>query len=167
MSCRDPAQETAWRAFDPKWRAACTQEGLTRPFHMKDMSAFKNQFKGWNEQRRQRLLGKLISAIRQAKAIPIGSVVSVKDFNAFEPRLRGELQDPYFMAFQTLTYNIAATSMEMPPKIGSPFIVKMKRDGRRRQVSRLSQFIVFGIRRHTSLMNRMTTRELNFWTRRV
>ena len=110
------ATETAWKAFDPEWRTACEDEGLMEPFHMMDFAAYKGQFKGWNDDRRKRLLGKLIAAIRNAKAIPIGSVVSVKDFNSFDPRLKAKLRDPHFMAFQPLTYNIAvAAGMEMPP----------------------------------------------------
>lgn len=110
------AEETAWKQFNTDWRAACAEEGLKGPFHMMDFSAFKGQFEGWTEQQRQGLLGKLISVIRRARAVPIGSVVSVKDFNSFEPGMRVALKDPYFMAFQPLTYNIAvAATMQMPP----------------------------------------------------
>jgi len=110
------ARGVAWKAFDPEWRSACEDEGLTEPFHMMDFAAYKGQFKGWNDEQRKRLLAKLIAAIRNTKAIPIGSVVSVKDFNSYDPRLKAQLKDPYFMAFQPLTYNIAvAASMEMPP----------------------------------------------------
>ncbi len=110
------ATESAWTAFDPEWRSACAEAGLTEPFHMMDFAAFKGQFKGWSEKHRQHLLGKLVGAIKNAKATPIGSVVSVKDFNSFDPRLRVKLRDPHFMAFQPLTYNIAvAAGMEMPP----------------------------------------------------
>lgn len=112
------ATESAWTVFDQEWRSACAEEGLTEPFHMMDFAALKGQFKGWSEERRRRLLAKLIAAIRNAKVIPIGSVVSVKDFNSFDPRLRAKLRDPHFMAFQPLTYNIAvAAGMEMPPVV--------------------------------------------------
>ncbi len=110
------ATEAAWKVFDPEWRCACDEEGLTEAFHMMDFAAYKGQFKGWNDEQRKRLLGKLVAAIRNAKAVPIGSVVSVKDFNSFDPRLKVKLRDPHFMAFQPLTYNIAvAAGMEMPP----------------------------------------------------
>ena len=110
------ATEVSWKLFDTEWRTICSEEGLTSPFHMKDLSAYKGQFAGWTEVQRRRLLKRLISAIRGAKAIPVGSVVSVKDFNAFEPSRREELKDPYFMAFQNLTFHLAvAASMELPP----------------------------------------------------
>lgn len=110
------ATEEAWKAFDPEWHSACLEEGLTSPFHMKDFAGFKGEFRGWNEGKRRRLLGKLMTAIRGAKAIPIGSVVSVKDFKALKPEMRERLRDPHFLAFQSLTYRIAvAASMEWPP----------------------------------------------------
>ncbi len=110
------ARKAAWKTFDPEWRTACAEEGVSLPFHMADFSALKRQFKGWSEEQRVRLLGKLVAAIVRADAIPVGSVVSVKDYNAFQPALREKLRDPYFMALQPLTWNLAAAaSMEIPP----------------------------------------------------
>jgi len=110
------AREESWKAFDLEWRAACAEEGVTLPFHMKDLAAFQEQFQGWSEEQRRRLLGKLVAAIRGAGAVPVGSVVSVNDYNAFPPNLRTKLKDPYFMALQPLTWNLAvAASLEMPP----------------------------------------------------
>jgi hypothetical protein len=110
------ATEISWKAFDAEWRAACIEEGLTRSFHMKDLSSFKGEFESWTEEQRRRLLAKLILAIRHANAIPIGSVVSVEDFNALSVSQKDALKDPYFVAFQQLTYQIAvAAAMHIPP----------------------------------------------------
>lgn len=110
------ARKAAWKTFDSEWRTACAEERVTLPFHMADFSAFNRQFRGWSEEQRIRLLGKLVAAIERAHAIPVGSVVSVKDYNAFQPALREKLRDPYFMALQPLTWNMAAAaSMEIPP----------------------------------------------------
>lgn len=109
------ARESAWIDFDLRWREVCSDEGLTESFHMMELAAFKGQFKGWTETRRRRLLGKLLLAIKRAMVIPVGSVVSVTDYNAFSPTLRRQFRDPYFVAFQPLTYNIAvAASFEIP-----------------------------------------------------
>ena len=72
------AAEDAWRVFDGDWRAACDEEHLTEPFHMMHFAARKGQFEGWSEDRRKRLLGKLIATIIKTRAIPIGSVVILK-----------------------------------------------------------------------------------------
>jgi len=45
---------------------------------MKDFAASRREFEGWPEEKRRRLLGKLVDAIGKAKAIPIGSVMAVR-----------------------------------------------------------------------------------------
>lgn len=110
------AKEESWKAFDPEWRTACAEEHVALPFHMKHFTALRGQFQGWSEEQRKRLLGKLVAAIRRAGAVPVGSVVSVKDYNAFSSSRKAKLKDPYFMAFQPLTWNlVVAASLEMPP----------------------------------------------------
>jgi Protein of unknown function (DUF3800) len=106
----------SWKTFDAEWRCACAAEGLKEPFHMKDLAARKEEFTGWTEGRRRNLLKHLISAICRARAIPIGSVVSLKGFNALPPHVKIGFKDPHFLAFQTLTYQLAvAASMEEQP----------------------------------------------------
>jgi hypothetical protein len=110
------ATEEAWKKFDAEWRTVCAAEGLKEPFHMKDLAACRGEFTGWGEGKRRQLLGELTSAIRCARAIPIGSVVSIKGFDALPPHVRKGFKDPHFLAFQSLTYQIAvAASMEWQP----------------------------------------------------
>lgn len=72
------AKETAWRALEIEWSAACAKAALTKPFHMMHLAAQKNEFKNWPESKRQDFLGRLLRAIENAGAIPIGSVVSLE-----------------------------------------------------------------------------------------
>jgi hypothetical protein len=104
------ATEDAWKNFDVEWRMKCAAAALTKPFHMMDFAARKGDFAGWDEERRRELLGELISTIRCAQAIPIGSVVSIEGFNALPPHIRQGFRDPHFLAFQTLTYHIAVAA---------------------------------------------------------
>jgi len=113
------AKNTDWAKFDGQWRQACVEEGISLPFHMREFAGFRGQFRDWTEERRRRALGKLIRAISDAEAIPIGSVVSVRDFNAFSPRMKKLMKDPYFMAFQPLTYHMAVAASMVQP-IGGP-----------------------------------------------
>jgi len=86
------------------------------PFHMMDLAHFQGQFKGWPDEKRRALLARLFEVIRKAEVIPIGSVVSVTDFNALDERLKSAFRDPYFVAFQPLTYNLAiAAGFAYPP----------------------------------------------------
>jgi hypothetical protein len=110
------ARSAAWEKFEPEWKATCAEHGLTEPFHMMHLAAFRGQFKGWDEEKRRALLARLFETIRKTEAIPIGSVVSVPDFNVLDERLKTAFRDPYFVAFQPLTFNLAvAASFAFPP----------------------------------------------------
>jgi len=82
---------------------------------MMHLSARKRQFKGWSDERRQALLGKLIGTIRKARAIPIGSVVILRGPDSLSEGARRRYRDAHFIAFQSLTYNIAAAAEFMNP----------------------------------------------------
>jgi len=109
------ATENAWRAFDPEWRAACQDEELTEPFHVMHFAARKREYKDWTEEHRRRLLGKLVSAIRKAQAIPIGSVVMLRGPDALSEAVQRNYRDAHFIAFQPLTFNIAVAANMMDP----------------------------------------------------
>jgi Protein of unknown function (DUF3800) len=104
------ASDDAWKTLGPEWVNACALEGLKRPFHMKDLAARKGEFAGWQEEKRRRLLRRLITAIARAHAIPIGSVVSIQGYDALDGPWRRGFKDPHFLAFQSLTYQIAAAA---------------------------------------------------------
>jgi hypothetical protein len=102
------ATETAWTTFEVEWRDVCTAASLQKPFHMKDFAAQRKEFRGWPEEKRRELLNQLMSAIVRAGAIPIGSVVSLDGYRALPSEDKARFKDPHFLAFQTLTYQIAA-----------------------------------------------------------
>lgn len=104
------AKETAWRTLEIEWSAACTNAALTKPFHMMHLAAKKKEFKDWPETKRQDLLGRLLRAIENAGAIPMGSVVSLDWYRSLSALGQKGLKDPHFLAFQTLTYQIAAAA---------------------------------------------------------
>jgi hypothetical protein len=119
------AVENGWRAFDSEWRAACEGEGLREPFHMMHFAARKREFKGWTEERRRRLLGKLMIAIQKAQAIPIGSVVMLRGPDALPERIQRNYRDAHFIAFQPLTYHIAVAANMIDLKEHGPGLVTM------------------------------------------
>ncbi len=104
------ATEAAWSRIEAEWRDACAAAGLQRPFHMKDFAGRKKEFAGWPEDRRKELLGQLIATIERAQAIPIGSVVSLDGYRALTPQEKARWKDPHFVAFQTLTFQLAAAA---------------------------------------------------------
>jgi Protein of unknown function (DUF3800) len=117
--------EEAWRAFDPEWRAACDDEGLSKPFHMMHFAARKGEYEDWPEDRRRRLLGKLMAAIRKTRAVPIGSVVMLRGADALSQRIQKSYRDAHFIAFQPLTYQIAVAANMLDFLSRGPGLVTM------------------------------------------
>jgi len=110
------AKEAAWKAFEAEWVGAYADAGIAKPFHMMDLAAKKKEFKDWQEPRRRELLGRLLAAIRNAGAVPIGSVVSLDGYRSLPSTEQRVFKDPHFLAFQTLTYQIAAAaSIQLEP----------------------------------------------------
>jgi hypothetical protein len=91
---------------------------MSKPFHMMHFSGRKREFKGWTEERRRRLLGKLIDAIRKTQAIPVGSVVMMRGPDALSEPVQRHYRDAHFIAFQPLTYHIAVAANMMSPVEG-------------------------------------------------
>ena len=110
------ASRAAWTTLESEWSRVSEAHGLTQPFHMRDFSAFKGQFKDWTETQRRELLAGLMATIGRARAIPIGSVVSTRFFNNLSTEMKSNFRDPYMLAFQPLTYHLAvAASLATPP----------------------------------------------------
>ncbi len=110
-----------WNRFDAEWRQACHEEGVKEPFHMVDFAASREQFESWkdDEVRRKRLLGRLVAAIKNAEVYPIGAVVPIEDFNSLTEAQRISLgSDPYYVAFQAITHQMAFAGalMSYPPE---------------------------------------------------
>jgi len=105
------AGSDSWIRFDSEWREICKDEGIILPFSMKDFAAFRQQFQNeWKtagDARRIKALGRFVRAIKNAKAIPIGAIVSLDDFNSCSALAKSRMRDPYYLAFQGVTYNLA------------------------------------------------------------
>jgi hypothetical protein len=104
------ARETAWRELEIEWADTCAEAGLTKAFHMMHLAARKREFKHWPESKRQALLSRLLKAIENAGAIPIGNVVSLDWYRSLSATGQMRFKDPHFLAFQNLTCQIAAAA---------------------------------------------------------
>lgn len=125
-------QSIKWDRFDAEWRQVCAEEGVERPFHMADFAACTEQFKSWkgDRVRRERLLGRLIETITNADAYPIGAIVSIEDFRSLTEQQKLALgSDPYYVAFQAVTHQMAFAGalMTWPPEPISMVYARLKR----------------------------------------
>lgn len=105
------ADSSAWETLSDIWRAALKDAGVTGPFHMRHYAHRRGEFKGWTEERRQALFGRLVDAIVTIDAVPTGCVVSLDDFNAAPDFLKKFYREPYFMAFQMVTRGAALQAL--------------------------------------------------------
>jgi hypothetical protein len=105
------ADSSAWDALSNIWRAALTDAGISSPFHMRHFAHRRGEFKGWTEEQRQALFGKLVDAIVTIDPVPTGCVVSLDDFNAAPDVLKKFYREPYFMAFQLVTRGAALQAL--------------------------------------------------------
>jgi hypothetical protein len=101
----------SWKQLEVEWRAALEEAGINGAFHMRDFAHRRGEFKGWNEQRRQTLFGRLVKSIVDAAAVPVACVVSLDGFNAAPLFLRSFFKDPYHMCFQHVTKGAALQAL--------------------------------------------------------
>jgi hypothetical protein len=125
-----------WDQFDIDWRKACAEESVRLPFHMTDFAAFQGQYSAqeWKqEDKRRRLLTKLLDAIELAQATPVGAIINVPEFNALTENQRIQLghdkQEPYYVVFQAVTQILAfeAALKKYPPDKLSMIYAKLRK----------------------------------------
>lgn len=106
-----------WELFDQHWQDTLNKAGLSEPFHMKDFAHSEGQFKNWKgkEEKRKRLIGRLVEIIRATRATPIGAVVSIDDFSSLTPSQQSSFLDPYYVAFQTCARGAAIEAVFEDP----------------------------------------------------
>jgi hypothetical protein len=108
----------AWEVFEDQWRDVLHNAGLSDPFHMKDFAHSKGQFKSWKGQKEKRELffGRLLSIIKETKADPVGTIISIDDFRSLTLEQQSSFLDPYYVAFQKCTRGAAASAVFDPPE---------------------------------------------------
>lgn len=91
------AQKRDWQRVERKWKA--TLKSFRVPFfHMKDFAHFRGSFVGWSEQKRQQLLGKLLTHLESINPIPIGVIFDMEAFRSLPPVKLQQLAEPYMLS---------------------------------------------------------------------
>ena len=78
---------------------------------MKQFAHRQGEFEGWTEPQRKKLLGKLVNAIVELGATPVGCVIWLDHYNACPKLIRDFYREPYFMAFQMVTKGAALQAL--------------------------------------------------------
>ena len=98
-----------WLTLTKRWREIQQTENIPE-FHMTDFVHHTEDFsdKRWESaDERKRVLGLFLEAIKEANVIPVSAAVSLRDFNGLTKAQRDQLESPYHVAFQEVTFNIA------------------------------------------------------------
>jgi len=103
-----------WETLEASWRSALKEGGVKGPFHMRQFAHRQGEFKGWTEAHRKKLLGKLVEAIVELDAVPVGCVIWLDHYHSCPKLIRTFYREPYFMAFQTVTKGVALQALPPP-----------------------------------------------------
>jgi hypothetical protein len=100
------APASSWEAFERKWKAMLAEFKLPF-FHMKDFEArdfggSKSPYKGWNEDKRRRLFGRLLRHMAGVQPMIIGSIIPMEYYRGLTEEQRSIHDDPYFLSFQNV-----------------------------------------------------------------
>ena len=91
------APSSEWQRFDKKWKA--TLRAFRVPyFHMKDFAHFRGYFADWDEEKRRRLLKKLLTHIESIRPIPIGVIFDMRAFRNLPSEKLAHLTEPYMLS---------------------------------------------------------------------
>jgi hypothetical protein len=104
------AEAGAWEVFEGEWKELLRIAGVNE-LHMRHFVHSEGEFTKWkgkeHEPERQMFLGRAIEIIKNARPVPIGAVVSLRDFESLTESQRISFLDPYYVAFQACTSGAA------------------------------------------------------------
>jgi len=91
-----------WRWFEEEWKMVLASEGVTGPFHTQHLEGAKKAFSGWDRRRRERLLGRLLTIIKNRACLGVAAAVSMEDYSSLIPPgdLRNQIGSAYTLCVQ-------------------------------------------------------------------
>lgn len=110
-----------WKRFTEEWNELFRAECIPKPFHMVDFVHHNEDFsdKRWEDQdERNRVLGLLLRTIAKVDVIPVGAAVVLDDYNSLTVGQRNKCRSPYYLAFQTVTSNMAFAAASIDLELG-------------------------------------------------
>ncbi len=97
-----------WIAFEPEWRAALAAEDL-KDFHMTDYVARQGAYLDWDEDRRRRVLGRLIEIVGRHALLAVASAVTLPAYNRLLPaHAKKAVGNPYTISLSRCTGEVRA-----------------------------------------------------------
>lgn len=108
-----------WLRMSRMWNRRLRREGITKPFHMREV-ANEPPYNTWSQCRRDRFLRQMINIARDKTWFAIGATVQVKDYDEVVPQwLKDSDQHPYFFCvrlFLDALLNLLKTDLDLKLK---------------------------------------------------
>jgi hypothetical protein len=95
----------AWKQFEMEWGEVLRDFRVSQS-HMKHFAHSWGEFKGWSEEKRRALLGKLLRILDSYVKFYVGAALPVEDFRKLSEQQRKDLIDPYFACFQVSIHGV-------------------------------------------------------------
>jgi hypothetical protein len=105
-----------WEAFERKWKQALSDFKIPY-FHMKDFASRRRYYEGWSEQKRRKLLGKLLRIIATTNPFPVGAIISLDDYRSFSAEDQKLMGDPYHFCLMGCVYLPSWRTENDPPDV--------------------------------------------------
>jgi hypothetical protein len=97
------APAESWEAFERKWKQTLSDFKIPY-FHMKDFASRRRYYEDWSEQKRRKLLGKLLRIMATTHPFPVGTIISLEDYRSFSVEDRELMGDPYHFCLMGCVY---------------------------------------------------------------
>lgn len=108
------AQKTEWPVFSDNWRTALHESGA--PYlHMREFAHSVGPYASWTERQRRGLMSGCLAAINATRAVAVGAVLQVDDFNVLSDECRSRMQNPFFCCLQEVVRGAAINGVFEDP----------------------------------------------------
>src|SRR6266581_4226110 len=84
-----------WQIFEDRWNEVLKDYGA-RYMHMREFVPSRKEFLGWkNQTKKERFYRELLKVLRDIKAIPFGSIISLNGYRRLSDKDRELFNEPY------------------------------------------------------------------------
>src|SRR5438034_787860 len=93
--------EDIWSDFDGEWRQALEDVGA-EILHMKDLAHFQGEYRGWDEDKRRKLMASALDIITSKPVQMYGVWFELDDWRAIPVEVQDQYIDPYLVSIQVV-----------------------------------------------------------------
>lgn len=126
--------DSQWADFNRLWLAAMAAVGID-DLHMREFTAQQTAYKGWEKEKRDRMMAGAISAIKRTRLTAVGAAMRTEVFHSLDEVQRSRLQDPYYCCLQEVLYGFALVGDDAPAD-DTTMIIVSRQDGTREKPRR-------------------------------